>query len=60
MNNIGGANVVILKRPMIEEAEVNDKNYTYPVTAATQSQNKTLRPKNSILPHELPILQGEM
>lgn len=33
-------NVVIVKRPTIEEAEDNDKNYTYSVTTATQSQKK--------------------
>lgn len=45
MNIIGGANVVILKRPTIEEAKDNDKNYIYPVTAATQSQEKNLEAK---------------
>ena len=39
MNNIGGANVVILKRPTVEEADNNLENHTYPITAATQSQN---------------------
>lgn len=40
MNNIGAANVVIVKRPTIEEAEDNDKTYIYPVTADSQSQKK--------------------
>ena len=35
MNNIGGANVVILKRPTVEEADHDLKNHIYPITAAT-------------------------
>ncbi len=45
MNNIGGANIVILKRPTIEEAEDNAKDYIYLVTAATRSQKKNLEAK---------------
>ncbi len=45
MNNIGGANVVIPKRPTIEEAEGNAEDYIYPVTAATRSQKKNLEAK---------------
>lgn len=45
MTNIGGANLVILKRPIVEEAEHNSKSYTYPVTATTQSQKKNLKAK---------------
>lgn len=33
MNNIGSANVVILKRPTMEEADNNFEDYTYSVTA---------------------------
>ncbi len=47
MNNIGSANVVILKRPTIEEAEDNAENYIYPVTSATRSQKKNLEAKKS-------------
>ncbi len=45
MNNIGSANVVILKRPTIEETEENVKDYIYPVSAATRSQKKNLEAK---------------
>ncbi len=45
MNNIWGANVVILKRPTIEKTEDNTEDYIYPVTAATQSQKKILEAK---------------
>lgn len=45
MNNIGRANVVILKRPMIEEADDDSEIYTYPVTAATRSQKRNLEAK---------------
>ena len=45
MNNIGGANVVILKRPTIEEAEDNVEHYIYPVTTGTRSQKKNLEAK---------------
>lgn len=45
MNNIGGANVVILKRPTVEEAESDHESHTYPVTAATRSQKKNLEAK---------------
>ena len=42
MNNIGDTNVVILKRPTMEETENNAKDYIYPVTSATQSQKKNV------------------
>ena len=45
MNNIGGANVVILKRPTIEEVKDNAEDYIYPVNAATKSQEKNLEAK---------------
>lgn len=45
MKNIGGANVIILKRPTIEEADDNSEYHTYPVTAATQGQKKNLEAK---------------
>ncbi len=45
INNIGGANVVILKRLTIEEAEDNAEDYIYPVTSSTQSQKKNLEAK---------------
>ncbi len=45
MNNIGDANVVILKRPTIEETENNAKDYIYPVTAATRGQKMNLEAK---------------
>ena len=45
MNNIGGANVVILKRPTVEEADSDCESHTYPVTAATRSQKKNLEAK---------------
>lgn len=45
MNNIGRANVVILKRPMIEEADDDSEIYTYPVTAATRSRKRNLEAK---------------
>ena len=45
MNNIGGANVVILKRPTMEEADNDLEDHTYPVTAATRSQKKNLEAK---------------
>lgn len=40
MKNIGGVNVDIIKRPIVEDAESDYKNYIYPVTAFTQSQKK--------------------
>lgn len=45
MKNIGGANVVILTRPAVEEVEDNIQDHTYPVTAATRSQKKNLEAK---------------
>ena len=39
MNNIVGANVVILKWPTVGKADNYLENHTYPITAATQSQN---------------------
>lgn len=42
---IARANVVILKRPMIEEADDDSEIYTYPVTAATRSQKRNLEAK---------------
>ena len=45
MNNIGGANVVILKQPKVEKADDNVESYTYPVTAATRSQKNNLEAK---------------
>lgn len=45
MNNIRGANVVILKWPTVEEVESDYESYTYPVTADTQSQKKNLEAK---------------
>ncbi len=45
MNNIGSANVVILKRPTMEEVEDNTEDYIYPVIAATQSLKKNLEAK---------------
>ena len=46
MNNIGGANVVILKRPTVEEADDNlEYPPTYPINAATRSQKKNLESK---------------
>ena len=54
MNNIGGANVVILKRPTVEEADDNlEYHPTYPINAATRSQKKNLESKNFSPPHEL-------
>ena len=51
MNNIRGANVVILKRPTEEEIEKDPKNYLYPITTVTRSQNsappKVPRTRNS-------------
>ena len=35
MNNIGGANVVILKRPIVEKVDSNYESHIYPVTAAS-------------------------
>ena len=40
INNIGGANDVMLKQPTIEEAEDNAEDYIYPVTSSTRSQKK--------------------
>lgn len=34
MNNVRSANVIILKQPIIKEAEDNSENYIYPITAA--------------------------
>lgn len=45
MNNIGVANVVILKQPMVEEIDSNYESYIYHVTVATQSQKKNLEAK---------------
>lgn len=45
VNNIGGANLVILKQPTVEEADDNPKDHTYLVTAATYSQKKNLEAK---------------
>ena len=45
MNNIGGANVVILKRPTAEKADHDSENHVYPITAATRSQKKNLEAK---------------
>ncbi len=45
INNIGGANVVILKRPTIEETKNNAKDYIYPVTSVTRSQKMNLEAK---------------
>ena len=40
MNNMGGANVVILKQPTIEEVKDElDNQPTCPITAVTQSEN---------------------
>ena len=52
MNNIGSANVVILKRPVVEEADNSLEYYhTYPITALTRSHKsvptKVSEPKNS-------------
>ena len=39
MNNIGSANVVILKRPVVEETDNYPEDHlTYPITITTQSQ----------------------
>lgn len=39
MNNIGSANVVILKRPVVEETDnYPEDQLTYPITITTQSQ----------------------
>lgn len=45
MNNIRGANVVILKRPTVKEAESDCESHIYPVTATTWSQKKNLEAK---------------
>ena len=45
MNNIADANVVILKRPTIKEADNDFKDHTYPNTAVAQSQKKNLKAK---------------
>ena len=45
MNNIGGANVIIMKRPIVEDVESDYESYIYPVTAATRSQKKNLEAK---------------
>ena len=46
MNNIEGANVVILEQPNVEEVDDNLKYPpTYPINAATQSQKKNLESK---------------
>ncbi len=45
MNNIGGANVVILKRATVEEVEGDYKSHTYPITTTTWSQKKNLEVK---------------
>lgn len=44
-NNIGAANVVILKRQIIEEAEDNTEDYIYPVPAAIWSQKRNIKAK---------------
>ena len=45
MNNIGVANVVILKGPTIEETEDNVEDSIYLITAAIQRQKKNLEAK---------------
>ena len=45
MNNITGANVVIIKRPTIEETENNAEDYIYPVTPSSCSQKRNLEAK---------------
>ena len=45
MINIGGANIVILKRQTIEKTEDNTEDYIYPVTAATRSRKMNLEAK---------------
>ena len=37
MNNIGRANIVILKRPIVEEVESDYKSYIYLITVTTWS-----------------------
>ena len=45
MNNIEGVNVVISKRPTVEEADHDFENCIYPITAAIQSQKRNLEAK---------------
>lgn len=45
MNNIGAANIVILKQCIIKEVDNNLEDHIYPVTAATQSQRNNLETK---------------
>lgn len=45
MNNIRGANIVILKQPIIEKVENNYKNLLYPITVDIWSQKKNLEVK---------------
>ena len=41
INNFGGANVVILQRLIVEEADANlEYHPTYPINTATQSRKK--------------------
>lgn len=43
MNNIGGANIVILKQPISNKPENNfDNQLTYSITTATQSQKPVI------------------
>lgn len=45
MNNIGGANIVIMKQPIVEDAKSDYESYIYLVTSATWSQKKNLEAK---------------
>lgn len=45
INNIRGANIVVLMRPIAKKVEHDFKNYVYSITAATWSQKKNLEAK---------------
>lgn len=45
MNNIGVANIVILKQPMVEKVNSDYESHIYPIIAAIQSQKKNLEAK---------------
>lgn len=45
INNIGGANIIIMKRPKVKDENSDYESYIYPVTSATWSQKKNLEAK---------------